>query len=99
MAKQIEFWTLFRLTQEYASQHYAAALTDKSKLSQLRSYIDKYLRDNDYHVENTTKKTIQLGETVRFTVSYQSAVKGLGVFFIPVTLTVKESGLSEKYWK
>ena len=48
---------------------------------------------------NTAKKTIQLGETVRLTVTYQSAVKGLGVFSIPVTLTVKESGLSEKYWK
>lgn len=48
MAKHIEFWTLLRLTQEYISQHYASALTDKNKLNQLKSYIDKYLRDNDY---------------------------------------------------
>ena len=41
MAKQIEFWTLLRLTQEYISQHYASVLTDKNKLNQLKSYIDK----------------------------------------------------------
>ncbi len=52
MAKQIDFWTLLKLTQEYISQHYAAVLTDKSKLNQLKAYVDKYLRDNDYHVEN-----------------------------------------------
>ena len=47
MAKNIDFYTLLRLTQEYISQHYAAALTDKAKLPQLKAYIDKYLRDND----------------------------------------------------
>ena len=51
MAKNIDFYTLLRLTQEYISQHYAAALTDKAKLSQLKAYIDKYLRDNDYRVD------------------------------------------------
>ena len=58
MAKQIEFWTLLRLTQEYISQQYASVLTDKNKLNQLKSYIDKYLRDNDYHVENLTTKEL-----------------------------------------
>ena len=43
MAKNIDFYTLLRLTQEYISQHYAAALTDKAKLPQLKAYIDKYL--------------------------------------------------------
>ena len=56
MAKQIDFWTLLKLTQEYVSQHYAAVLTDKTKLGQLKAYVDKYLRDNDYHVENLTTK-------------------------------------------
>jgi len=58
MAKNTDFWTLLRLTQEYVSQHYAAALTDKAKLPQLKAYIDKYLRDNDYHVENLTTKEL-----------------------------------------
>lgn len=58
MAKSIDFWTLLRLTQEFISQHYAAALTDKAKLPQLKAYIDKYLRDNDYHVESLTTKEL-----------------------------------------
>jgi len=58
MAKNIDFYTLLRLTQEYISQHYAAALTDKAKLSQLKAYIDKYLRDNDYRVDGMEIKQL-----------------------------------------
>ena len=58
MAKQIDFWTLLKLTQEYVSQHYAAVLTDKNKLSQPKAYVDKYLRDNNYHVQNLTTKEL-----------------------------------------
>ena len=39
------------MVQEYISQNYAAALSDKKKLGQLRSYIDKYLNDTGYTVE------------------------------------------------
>ena len=52
MAETIDFWTLLTLTQEYISEHYAAALTDKEKLSQLKAYIEKYLRDMDYIVQD-----------------------------------------------
>lgn len=55
MARQIDFWTLLRMTQEYVSSHYAAVLTDKAKLSQLKAYVDKYLRDNDFKVEGIVK--------------------------------------------
>jgi hypothetical protein len=41
MARTIDFWTLLKMTQEYISSHYAAVLTDKDKLSQLKAYIDK----------------------------------------------------------
>lgn len=58
MPKQIDFWTLLRLTQEYISQHYAAALIDKEKNSQLKAYIDKYLRDNEYIVDGYTTKEL-----------------------------------------
>ena len=58
MPKQIDFWTLLRLTQEYISQHYAAALIDKEKNSQLKAYIDKYLRDNEYIVDGHTNKEL-----------------------------------------
>ena len=58
MARNIDFWTLLKLTQEYISSHYAAALTDKNKLYQLKAYIDKYLRDCDYKVEGMTTKEL-----------------------------------------
>jgi pilus assembly protein CpaF len=58
MARTIDFWTLLKMTQEYISSHYAAVLTDKDKLSQLKAYIDKYLRDCDYKVEGMTTKDL-----------------------------------------
>lgn len=51
MARQIDFWTLLKLIQEHVSKEYSAALTDENKKSQLKSYIEKYLIDNDYYVE------------------------------------------------
>lgn len=48
---QIDFWTLLSMTQKHISEQYSAALTDKEKLSQLISYIEKYLRDTNYEVE------------------------------------------------
>ena len=48
---------------------------------------------------NAKKRTVQYGETIVITVSYQTYVRGLGVFKIPVTLTVTQSGLSRRYWK
>jgi pilus assembly protein CpaF len=50
MIQKMEFWPLLRLVQEYISQTYAAALTDKEKISQLKSYIEKYLRDKEYEI-------------------------------------------------
>lgn len=58
MARQVNFWDLLKMTQEYVSSHYAAALTDKNKLSQLKSYIDKYLRDNDFKVDSMDTKEL-----------------------------------------
>ena len=83
MAKQIDFWTLLKLTQEYVSQHYAAVLTDKNKLGQLKAYVDKYLRDNDYHVENlTTKELIDklYCEMAEYSVA---SIKTIGAFLLP----------------
>ena len=50
-----------------------------------------------YH--NNAASTVQLGDTIRLTLDLQTNVKGLGVFQIPVTLTVTHSGLSQRYWK
>ena len=58
MASKIDFWTLLKMTQEYISSRYAAVLTDKEKLHQLKAYIDKYLRDCDFKVEGMTTKEL-----------------------------------------
>lgn len=55
MSQTIDFWSILTLTQEHISEHYSAALTDKEKLSQLKSYIEKYLRDMDYSVVGYTQ--------------------------------------------
>ena len=65
--------------------------------------LDEYFYyDIDYGADryfNSTYKRVQLGKKMWVKVSVDTYVKGLGVFKIPVTLTVKKSGLSEKYWK
>lgn len=48
---------------------------------------------------NSAYKRVQLGHVMFITVSVDTTIKGLGVFQIPVTLTVTRSGLSQKYWK
>lgn len=48
---------------------------------------------------NTGLNRVQLGKRMWVEISKDTYVKGLGVFKIPVTLTVKKSGLSERYWK
>ncbi len=58
MARQINFVTFLSMTQEYISQNYAAALSDKRKLGQLRSYIDKYLNDTGYVVEGYSSEEL-----------------------------------------
>ena len=47
----IEFVPLLNSVQQYISGRYSAALTEEDKQNQLRSYIEKYLRDMEYTVE------------------------------------------------
>ena len=58
MARNVSFVSLLQMVQEYISQNYAAALSDKKKLGQLRSYIDKYLNDTGYVVEGFTSEEL-----------------------------------------
>lgn len=61
-----------------------------------------YYYDIDYGADeyfNSTYQRVQLGEKMWVTISKHTYVKGLGVFKIPVTVSVARSGLSEKYWK
>lgn len=49
----IEFVPLLGLVQQYISSRYSAALTGDQ--GQLSSYIEKFIRDNDYEVERLTR--------------------------------------------
>ena len=58
MERAIKFYPLLQMVQEYISQNYAAALSDRRKIGQLRSYIDKYLNDTGYTVEGLTREQL-----------------------------------------
>ena len=65
--------------------------------------LDEYFYyDIDYDAEeyfNSAYERVQLGKVMSVTVTVHTNVKGLGVFKIPVTLSVTRSGISQKYWK
>ena len=48
---------------------------------------------------NSAYSRVQLGERMWVKISKHTYIKGLGLFKIPVTVSVKKSGLSERYWK
>lgn len=71
-----------------------------------------YTRDsqliNEYFVYNidygadkyfSSSGSVQLGDRMWVEISVDTEVKGLGVFKIPITLSVRRSGISEVYWK
>lgn len=58
MPQKIDFVSLLHKTQEYISENYSAALSDRSKIIQLRSYIEKYLHDSGFEVENMSFKEL-----------------------------------------
>jgi len=51
MSQVIDFLSVLSKAQQYISEKYSAALTNEDKLPQLKSYIEKYLRDTGYSVE------------------------------------------------
>lgn len=48
---------------------------------------------------NAAYKKVQLGNTMRVTVTVHSTLVGVGVVSIPITATSTRSGISEHYWK
>jgi len=62
-------------------------------------YFDFEASEKAERYHNISYKRVQLGERMEVTVTVHTKVNGVGVFSIPVTLNVKKSGLSEKYWK
>lgn len=60
-------------------------------------YYGIYTSAEKYY--NSTYRRVQLGDTMTVKISVTTYLKGLGVFKIPVTVSVTRSGISEKYWK
>ena len=58
MSEANEFVSLLQSVQEYISKNYAAALTETAKLPQLKTYIEKYLRDRNIAVEGFTSQEL-----------------------------------------
>ena len=54
---------------------------------------------NAEYMTPTSARRVQLGDSMTIQVRYTAYVQGLGVFRIPVTMTVTHSGVSERYWK
>ena len=63
------------------------------------TYFDCDVSYGAYEYLPVYDSRVQLGIRMWVTVSKQTYVKGLGVFKIPVTVSVTRSGLSERYWK
>ena len=70
--------------------------TDALLLQQYDWYDLDYGADKYF---NSAYERVQLGESMWVTVSKETYIKGLGIFKIPVTVSVHKTGLSEKYWK
>ena len=49
---QIGLYDLLAQTQQYIAKYYASALTDEQKQEQLKAYIEKYILDGGYLVED-----------------------------------------------
>ena len=60
-------------------------------------YYDIYYGADEYF--NASYNRVQLGTRMWVTISKDTYIKGLGIFKIPVTVSVTRSGLSERYWK
>lgn len=48
---------------------------------------------------NSTKKEVQLGETMVVVVKRQTALELSGIVHIPITCTATKQGVSREYWK
>lgn len=67
------------------------ALLDKYYYYGIDTEAEKYY--------NSSYQRVQLGDTMTVTIDVTTHLKGLGIFKIPITVSVSKSGISEKYWK
>lgn len=74
------------------------------EFNQRAESLKEQLFDFDVNVSadsyyNATYKRVQLGNTMRVTVSVHTKVVGIGIVNIPITCSSTRSGISEHYWK
>ena len=67
------------------------ALTNETGLSPTLTWNAKFF--------NASQRTVQFGDKIELTLTFSTKFKGFGIFSIPITLTTKHSGLSQRYWK
>lgn len=58
MERTIDFVPLLSNVQKFISSRYSAALTQEDKQSQLKPYIEKYIRDYEYRVEGLSTEQL-----------------------------------------
>lgn len=74
------------------------------EFNQRAESLKEQLFDFDVNVSadsyyNATYKRVQLGNTMRVTVSVHTKVVGIGIVNILITCSSTRSGISEHYWK
>ena len=53
--------------------------------------------ETDYF--ESSERTVQYGDSIKVTLTYDTYLQGFGAVRVPITLTATHSGLSMKYWK
>ncbi len=80
---------------------YSGGFTDEyeTQLTKLKTQYFDF--DAEYDAENffLSSNKVQLGDKMWVSIRVDTEIQGAGIFKIPVTLRVKKSGISEKYWK
>ena len=51
---QTDLWDVLTHTQRYVAQHYAGAVTNDTKHRDLKNYIEKFIQDSRFRVEEFT---------------------------------------------
>lgn len=81
---------------------YAGEFDDDFRNATSYNLDEYYYYDIDWGADeyfNSGYQRVQLGKRMWVTVSKDTYIKGLGIFKIPITVSVTRSGLSERYWK
>ena len=102
------FFTLHQDLDYFAKEMIEAACADgqtggeavrrAEELSEELGITPSYSWNAEYMTPVSARR-VQLGDSMSIRVQYTAYVQGLGIFRIPVTMTVTHSGLSERYWK